>query len=612
MNGTLVLVTPEHAQEKGGLAKSSCVHAKMFQELGWETRVVVTSGEEPPTNLPLTGDWSAVSGGYRPELASLMLERVIERRLIDRLADWRPTWCVAFSAGRSGAMAARACRQLNIPFIVCLRGSETTLALYDPHLANDTRTCLTQASEVVAASREMLEIARDLSPISTWQGLVLPNPVPDLCSSLPDSHSSKTPIIGLGARHLNEKKGVGMAIQLLGEIVCRAPERPIRLELAGAVDQDLAEAYRNLASEQGVGDRIVFLGELSRTEFQAHLASWTLALQLSPSEGFCNAMVDALQIGTPIMLTNTGFLAECLGPSLPGLLLPYGSPSALADRVQDALDNPKRLRESLMLARKRLSESVDPDLVREKWGRLLNQNSFDSKGHHIVPRMQLAVIFHDVSPEPIFTSLDIPAEAFQDFLDQVAAHGWRLCSATEYHRNGRNARSIICTFDDAYEGVYFQAFPRMHALGFTGTVFVPSAYTGATNAWNPKDHRERRHLTLIQLKELVAAGWEVGGHGHTHINLQRLPVDRLVAEIAESSESLRANFPDITSFAYPYGAWSPTVAREVARYYTRAFAVESGGSHHEEDRFAIRRYSSEQILRIINEVSALDISYVPS
>jgi peptidoglycan/xylan/chitin deacetylase (PgdA/CDA1 family) len=116
-------------------------------------------------------------------------------------------------------------------------------------------------------------------------------------------------------------------------------------------------------------------------------------------------------------------------------------------------------------------------------------------------------------------------------------------------------RPIVITFDDGDQNVYTDAFPVMRELGFPGVIYIIS------NTVNGQDH-----LTSDEILEMVAAGWEVGDHSLTHINL----ADNHGQVWVEASQS-RLNLQDIlgipvNTFAYPYGAADTFVMEKVTQY----------------------------------------------
>jgi len=105
-------------------------------------------------------------------------------------------------------------------------------------------------------------------------------------------------------------------------------------------------------------------------------------------------------------------------------------------------------------------------------------------------------------------------------------------------------RPVILTFDDANEDNYTNAFPNMKKYGFTGVLYLPYNYLGTPG-----------YLTVDQVKEMAAAGWEVGSHTLSHpINFSTLEPAALRSEVVDSRKKLAAllGLPILT-FAYPFG-----------------------------------------------------------
>lgn len=110
------------------------------------------------------------------------------------------------------------------------------------------------------------------------------------------------------------------------------------------------------------------------------------------------------------------------------------------------------------------------------------------------------------------------------------------------------ARPIVITFDDGQASVYATAFPIMERYGFKGVVYAVGKYVDAET-----------FMTTEQLKDLAAAGWEIGSHGMTHKDLTTLNLDGQHYEIFNSRELLSEKIGvPVTSFAYPWGAANDT------------------------------------------------------
>jgi peptidoglycan/xylan/chitin deacetylase (PgdA/CDA1 family) len=99
--------------------------------------------------------------------------------------------------------------------------------------------------------------------------------------------------------------------------------------------------------------------------------------------------------------------------------------------------------------------------------------------------------------------------------------------------------------------------------------------------WSDTHRRsERVLLTWEQLREFAALPrFELGAHTLTHPVLPDCSDEGARAEIAGSSERLRAEAGvEVEQFAYPFGAWSPSVARLVAGLGFGAALTTDGGA----------------------------------
>lgn len=105
-------------------------------------------------------------------------------------------------------------------------------------------------------------------------------------------------------------------------------------------------------------------------------------------------------------------------------------------------------------------------------------------------------------------------------------------------------KPILLTFDDGGETTYSRAQPLMQRYGFTGTAYIVYNYVGATN-----------YMTAEQIRALYTAGWEIGSHGLSHVDLTTTP-RKQESEIVESRRRLQSllGLP-VLSFSYPFGVY---------------------------------------------------------
>ena len=159
------------------------------------------------------------------------------------------------------------------------------------------------------------------------------------------------------------------------------------------------------------------------------------------------------------------------------------------------------------------------------------------------------LLYHHVEVSPIDSFLRVPAAKFDD--EMKLLHNWDYTPITtsmlvEAITKGASLppRPVMITFDDANEDNYTTAFPIMKKYGFTGILYLPYDYIGAPG-----------YLTVDQIKEMIAAGWEIGSHSLSHpLNFMILSPAELRAEVVDSRKRLEALLGvPIQTFAYPFG-----------------------------------------------------------
>jgi peptidoglycan/xylan/chitin deacetylase (PgdA/CDA1 family) len=140
-------------------------------------------------------------------------------------------------------------------------------------------------------------------------------------------------------------------------------------------------------------------------------------------------------------------------------------------------------------------------------------------------------------------------------------------------------RPVLVTFDDGYADLVTTALPILRRYGIAATGYVITSRVGV-----------RPSLHWDEIRELRAAGIEIGSHSHTHRPLDCLRAD-LPRETGLSRRILEDRLGDaVLSFAYPYGYHSTAVRRAVRQAgFTSACAVKNAFSHPGDDPFAIAR-----------------------
>jgi glycosyltransferase involved in cell wall biosynthesis len=159
---------------------------------------------------------------------------------------------------------------------------------------------------------------------------VLPNPTPSL-PPLPEREELRRRL-GLNgatlafAGRLTRQKALAVALRALAEV------DGVSLWLAG--DGDEAPALERLAAELGLAGRVRFLGPRPRDQVLELFRAADAALLSSSWENFPHAVVEALAVGTPVVATATGGVAEIVRDGQNGLLVQPGDAGALAAAIR--------------------------------------------------------------------------------------------------------------------------------------------------------------------------------------------------------------------------------------------------------------------------------------
>jgi peptidoglycan/xylan/chitin deacetylase (PgdA/CDA1 family) len=177
-------------------------------------------------------------------------------------------------------------------------------------------------------------------------------------------------------------------------------------------------------------------------------------------------------------------------------------------------------------------------------------------------------------------------------------------------------KPVVITFDDGYADFHQHALPVLDDLGFAATVFVTTGWladAGADAAGRPLD----RMLSWSQTREAAEHGVEMGGHSHSHPQLDQLSDNDLRGELTRNKELLEDRLAqDVTTMAYPYGYSSARVRRAVrsAGYQTAcAVANDLAADRHDVlaiPRLTVRWSTSLEIFGRVTEGQRVPLTYL--
>lgn len=152
-------------------------------------------------------------------------------------------------------------------------------------------------------------------------------------------------------------------------------------------------------------------------------------------------------------------------------------------------------------------------------------------------------------------------ERFRSQLEMLRAAGFRFVTLVELARladGGPPPPGLAAvTFDDGMRNNHEIALPILQELDIRATVYVTIGFIDASSPWIGPDG-DGAMMDASQLRDLVAAGWELGAHTMTHPDLSTMDYDACRQEIEQSRIALEeiAGAP-VETFAYPFGRYGP-------------------------------------------------------
>lgn len=244
-----------------------------------------------------------------------------------------------------GVGCVRLARRHLLPVFVTVRGLETDV-VEDPATGPQLVQALNKATGVISVSHSLrdLLVARGVRP---GQFRVIPNAVDRQRFRSGDRREARTRL-GLPAEvplvvcvgNLIELKRHHVLIEAFARL--RASRQAVQLAIVGGGEAEPAyEArLRRLAESSGVGDVVRFVGRIPSAEVANWLQAADVFALATSREGCCNAVLEALASGRPVVTTPAGDNAEFVRDGVNGRIVPIDDARATAAALEHVLSRP--------------------------------------------------------------------------------------------------------------------------------------------------------------------------------------------------------------------------------------------------------------------------------
>jgi glycosyltransferase involved in cell wall biosynthesis len=234
-----------------------------------------------------------------------------------------------------------AATRTGLPFVVTFQGVQALMNRTDPAPLLSRRT-LQWMAERIALRRTRFGVAksrygaREMSMLCPWIRLFeIPNTYtkPKL-----ETPTKRVPATLAYAGSLTTRKGLETLVGALAELKTQYPE--LRLVLLGGnvktpYSVGIVHQLRSV-----LGDGLIVKGIVPRLELESALASARALVAPSLEEMFGNQVIDALMVGTPVVVSSETPMAENVERFGNGTVFARGNASSLRDALGRTLSTP--------------------------------------------------------------------------------------------------------------------------------------------------------------------------------------------------------------------------------------------------------------------------------
>jgi glycosyltransferase involved in cell wall biosynthesis len=161
----------------------------------------------------------------------------------------------------------------------------------------------------------------------------------------------------LYAGRLAPDKGIDTAIKAMAKLVFGLGLEDIRLSLAGSGPVEYTEYLHHVVKQEGLDDRVVFLGWVTPEGMPELLSRFdVLLLPSSWAEPFARAVLEGMIAGLVVVATQTGGTPEIVVDGENGLLFKPGDPEELAQKVLRLREDPELCKKLAFAGRQTILE----------------------------------------------------------------------------------------------------------------------------------------------------------------------------------------------------------------------------------------------------------------
>lgn len=241
-----------------------------------------------------------------------------------------------------GAACMAVARRLGLPLFVTIRGFETEF-VHRPIIGQHMLSALGYATGVVAVSHSLKAMVL-AHGISEDKVCVINNAIDTKTFAYVDQstvrmsmgiEAGRPLVVSVG--HLIGRKRHHVLIEAFAQVAAKFPDARLVIIGGNTFEPGYPRQLNEAVNRLGLTGAVEFLGNRPPQEVAKWLGAADVFSLATAREGCCNAVLEALAVGVPVVTTPVGDNAAFVEPGVNGQLAPVDDVDATAAAITEAL-----------------------------------------------------------------------------------------------------------------------------------------------------------------------------------------------------------------------------------------------------------------------------------
>ena len=156
---------------------------------------------------------------------------------------------------------------------------------------------------------------------------------------------------------IRPEKGTDLFVETMLRVLQGHPDvTALVIGKPGRGNEGFQEKLIEKVTTSGMGERILFPGEIAAEKIPQLLRSLSLLVALPRYEGYGMTPLEAMASGTPFVASDAGYFNEFSGQNTAGLVLGQEDPDTASQAISSILENPNRHAAMSIAARQRAQQ----------------------------------------------------------------------------------------------------------------------------------------------------------------------------------------------------------------------------------------------------------------